>query len=85
MKKIRNKRLVSVFFALFVFHSFTYAQILLPKVFSENMVLQRDIPIPIWGAGNSAWADNPVCNLINSEGLPAVPFRTDDWKELTQK
>lgn len=49
MKKIRNKRLVSVFFALFVFHSFTYAQILLPKVFSENMVLQRDIPIPIWG------------------------------------
>jgi len=30
-----------------------------------------------------AWADNPVCNLYNKEGLPAVPFRTDDWKELT--
>ncbi|UII34508.1 sialate O-acetylesterase [Fulvivirga ulvae] len=27
-----------------------------------------------------AWADNPVSNLINFEGLPAVPFRTDDWK-----
>jgi sialate O-acetylesterase len=26
-----------------------------------------------------AWADNPVCNLYNSEGLPASPFRTDDW------
>ena len=26
-----------------------------------------------------AWADNPVCNLYNREGLPAVPFRTDDW------
>ena len=26
-----------------------------------------------------AWADNPVeCNLVNSEGLPAAPFRTDD-------
>ena len=24
-----------------------------------------------------AWADNPVCNLYNSEGLPAWPFRTD--------
>ncbi|MFY0628514.1 MAG: sialate O-acetylesterase [Reichenbachiella sp.] len=24
-----------------------------------------------------AWADNPACNLYNSEGLPAVPFRTD--------
>ena len=24
-----------------------------------------------------AWEDNPVCNLYNSEGLPAWPFRTD--------
>ncbi|WP_224997794.1 sialate O-acetylesterase [Cesiribacter sp. SM1] len=26
-----------------------------------------------------AWADNPDANLINNEGLPAVPFRTDNW------
>jgi len=26
-----------------------------------------------------AWADNPACNLYNKDGLPAVPFRTDDW------
>jgi len=26
-----------------------------------------------------AWANNPVCNLYNKDGLPAVPFRTDDW------
>ncbi|MEJ8843661.1 sialate O-acetylesterase [Lacibacter sp. H375] len=32
-----------------------------------------------------AWADNPVCNLINKEGLPAIPFRTDTWKGITQK
>ena len=30
-----------------------------------------------------AWADNPECNLTNSANLPAVPFRTDDWKGLT--
>jgi len=24
-----------------------------------------------------AWAANPVCNLVNGAGLPAVPFRTD--------
>jgi sialate O-acetylesterase len=24
-----------------------------------------------------AWADDPVCNLINHAGLPASPFRTD--------
>ncbi|MGP0069985.1 MAG: sialate O-acetylesterase [Isosphaeraceae bacterium] len=30
-----------------------------------------------------AWADNPVCNLYSSEGLPATPFRTDDWSGVT--
>lgn len=30
-----------------------------------------------------AWASNPVCNLYNKAGLPASPFRTDDWKVLT--
>ncbi|WP_407430319.1 sialate O-acetylesterase [Arcticibacter sp.] len=26
-----------------------------------------------------AWANNPVCNLVNGAGLPASPFRTDSW------
>jgi sialate O-acetylesterase len=26
------------------------------------------------------WANNPSCNLYNGAGLPAAPFRTDDWK-----
>ncbi|UCG50134.1 MAG: hypothetical protein JSU94_10160 [Phycisphaerales bacterium] len=30
-----------------------------------------------------AWANNPVCNLYNREGLPASPFRTDDWPGIT--
>ena len=29
------------------------------------------------------WANNPVCNLYNKEGLPASPFRTDDWPGVT--
>ncbi len=31
-----------------------------------------------------AWASNPVCNLYNSEELPAIPFRTDDWPCMTR-
>ncbi|CAA6689451.1 Sialic acid-specific 9-O-acetylesterase [Lentimonas sp. CC19] len=26
-----------------------------------------------------AWADNPVANLQDRNGLPVTPFRTDDW------
>jgi sialate O-acetylesterase len=28
-----------------------------------------------------AWANNPDCNLVNKAGLPASPFRTDDWEQ----
>jgi sialate O-acetylesterase len=30
-----------------------------------------------------AWGDSPDCNLYNKEGLPASPFRTDDWPGAT--
>lgn len=45
------------------------------------VVGSRDVPFPV--AARYAWADNPECNLYNAEGLPAVPFRTDEWKGLT--
>ena len=32
-----------------------------------------------------AWADDmPEANLYNKEGFPAVPFRTDNWKGITE-
>ncbi|MFK7736079.1 MAG: sialate O-acetylesterase [Pirellulaceae bacterium] len=30
-----------------------------------------------------AWADNPVCNMFDTKGLPLTPFRTDEWKGVT--
>ncbi len=29
------------------------------------------------------WGNNPVCNLYSGAGLPASPFRTDDWPGVT--
>lgn len=41
------------------------------RVFSD----QVSAPIAV----RYAWADNPIVSLYNREGLPVVPFRTDDW------
>jgi sialate O-acetylesterase len=32
-----------------------------------------------------AWANNPEVNFYNKEGLPASPFRTDDWENPSAK
>lgn len=45
------------------------------------IVSSPDVPFPV--AVRYAWADNPICNLSNEAGLPASPFRTDDWAGLT--
>ena len=44
-------------------------------------VSSPDVAFPV--AVRYAWGDNPECNLYNGVGLPAVPFRTDEWKGLT--
>lgn len=35
------------------------------------------VPSPV--AVRYAFSNDPVCNLVNEAGLPAAPFRTDDW------
>lgn len=41
-------------------------------------VLNKKVPSPV--AVRYNWSDNPEGNLVNSAGLPASPFRTDNWK-----
>ena len=41
------------------------------------LVSSKEVAVPV--SVRYAWADNPECNLVNSAGLPASPFRTDDW------
>jgi sialate O-acetylesterase len=40
------------------------------------------VPQPV--AVRYGWADFPAVNLFNKQGLPATPFRTDDWKMVTK-
>jgi sialate O-acetylesterase len=45
------------------------------------MVSSSDVPEPL--AVRYAWQADPTATLVNGAGLPAVPFRTDDWTEIT--
>jgi sialate O-acetylesterase len=45
------------------------------------VVSSPQVPAPV--AVRYAWHYNPACNLYNKAGLPAVPFRTDDWPMLS--
>lgn len=42
-------------------------------------VVVRSALVPSPVAVRYGWANSPRCNLYNKEGLPASPFRTDDW------
>ncbi len=60
---------------------FSYAK---AWVEGNEVVVSTDImTTPV--AVRFAWADNPDdANLFNKEGFPAVPFRTDNWKGITE-
>jgi sialate O-acetylesterase len=48
---------------------------------NEIVVSSKEIPKPV--AVRYAWAADPECNLYNKLGLPASPFRTDNWPGVT--
>lgn len=53
------------------------------EIDSNSIVVWNDkIKNPL--AVRYAWASNPACNLYNKAGLPASPFRTDEWLEITK-
>ena len=45
------------------------------------IVSSKAVPNP--RAVRYAWQSNPMATLFNGAGLPAVPFRTDDWPGVT--
>jgi sialate O-acetylesterase len=46
------------------------------------VVTSEKVPAP--KAVRYGWANYPVVNLWNKDGLPATPFRTDDWPVVAQ-
>ncbi len=48
----------------------------------QIVVSSAEVAKPV--AVRYAWAKYPTVNLYNKEGLPANPFRTDDWEMVTK-
>lgn len=62
-----------------VFH-FAKAEIVGDSV----VVSSAAVPEPV--AVRYAWTNAPVeANLYNADGFPAAPFRSDTWKDVTEK
>jgi sialate O-acetylesterase len=62
-------------------HRFAWAE---ARIKGESLIVwSKEVAHPV--AVRYAWADNPVGNLYNKAGLPASPFRTDDWPGVTFK
>jgi len=52
------------------------------RIEGESVVVSSaEVNAPV--AVRYAWAESPECNLYNKSGLPASPFRTDDWPGAT--
>ena len=50
------------------------------KIEGDSVVVWSDaVSKPV--AVRYAWGNNPECNLYNKQGLPASPFRTDNWEK----
>ncbi|HUG10774.1 MAG TPA: sialate O-acetylesterase [Opitutaceae bacterium] len=53
------------------------------RIDGDSVVVSSvDVPEPI--AVRYAWQANPLATLENGAGLPAAPFRTDDWPGVTE-
>ncbi|WP_291861928.1 sialate O-acetylesterase [Marinilabilia sp.] len=72
---IRNEKEIKGFSIAGKDQQFYWAE---AEINGNEVIVQADeVSNPV--AVRYAWANNPDCNLINKEGLPAVPFRTDHW------
>jgi sialate O-acetylesterase len=71
----RNLFLMSVL--VFLFSNTLYADVTLPYVLSDNMVLQRDVPVNIWG-----WAEpgEKVTVTMNGQKGSAKATKSGEWK-----
>lgn len=71
-----------LFFLVFIFANDGSARVTLPKLFGDGMVLQRDVPIKIWG-----WAEpnEKVIVRFKSQQKTAKAAKDGTWQIILAK
>jgi len=67
----------AAFSLFFIFYSEGFAQIQPARIFSDNMVLQRDIKIPVWG---TAAPGEVVTVLFGEKTVSGATDKSGKWK-----
>ena len=73
----RTVQTAARFFLVILFPIATWAQIGLPDIFSDHMVLQRHLPIPVWG---TAPAGSEVAVRLNEFEINALSDKDGKWE-----
>jgi len=71
------KKQILFFWIVLISANSLNAQVVLPKFFSDNMVLQRETPIPIWG---TAKANEKIKVYFNKQISKTKADKSGNWK-----
>jgi sialate O-acetylesterase len=77
MKRIRRIKPGMLVLFAFLLNLQALAEVKLPYVLSDNMVLQRDIPVNIWGWANPG---EKVTVVFNNQKVSAKAAKNGEWK-----
>ena len=74
------KRILSILFVLIAFNSALFAKIILPSVFADNMVLQQNSEVAVWGWSDPAETVKIVAGWNEKDTIKVKADNTSAWK-----
>src|SRR5512133_27166 len=74
------KRILLILFVLMAFNSALFAKIILPSVFADNMVLQQNSTVAIWGWSDPAETVRIVAGWNSKDTIKVKADNTSAWK-----
>ncbi len=84
LKYSTMKRILIILFVLFAFSTNMFAKIILPSVFADNMVLQQNSEVAIWGWSDPGETVKIVTSWNINDTIKAKADNSSEWKTNIQ-